>query len=222
MKRSSSGMGSRWFVLMALTALAGGGSTGCQEDLPVNTGTFGGQIVISGGLRGSRLTIDQLDLETGEIRIQLGEAITDSNGRFSVDMGTENGLFWVRARGGTYDDLATGATIQLDDTDEIRSLVWHEILDLQDNALVSPIGNMIEARTMARLAVLGDMMAAYEETTATLHRHFGRVSWGEVRLWPLDQPAISPTEPVRAAFVHAALSVLARDIAADAGAGPQE
>jgi hypothetical protein len=75
---------------------------------------------------------------------------------------------------------------------------------------------------MARLPVLGDFTVAFEESKGSLHRHFANVDWGAVVPWPLDQPAISPTEPVRAAFVHAALSVLARDIAVDAQAGPQE
>jgi len=75
---------------------------------------------------------------------------------------------------------------------------------------------------MERLSALGDLAAAFDESRASLHRHFGNVDWGQVLPWPLDRPAVSPTEPVRAALVHAALSVLARDIADAAHAGPQE
>ena len=75
---------------------------------------------------------------------------------------------------------------------------------------------------MARVATHGNLLVAYQDASATLNHHFGGVRWGEVQLWPLAQPVESPIEPVRAAFVHAALSVLAADIAADASAGPQE
>src|SRR5262249_35830245 len=155
---------------------------------------------------------DQLDMHTGEVRYPVGEAITDATGHFVMETGTQNGIFRITARGGTYDDLATGATIQLDDTDEIVSLITYDILDLREDALVSPIGQRVGGRRMERLPILGDMAAAFEESKGSLHRHFGDVDWGAVTPWPLDRRAISPTEPVRAAFVHAALSVLARDI----------
>jgi len=197
---------------------------GCWNDLdlPTNSGSLGGQVLSSGGVRGARIWVDQLDTHTGEVQFHVGETVTDESGRFAMETGTENGIFRITAQGGTFKDLATGATIQLDKTDEIVSLISYGLLDLREDALVSPIGHLVEARTMERLPILGDMAAAFEETKQSLHRHFGNVDWGAVRLWPLDQPAISPTEPVRAAFVHAALSVLARDIAADAQAGPQE
>jgi hypothetical protein len=211
-------------ALVALACSAGAASAGCWHDveLPENGGSLGGQVLISGGVRGARISADQLDLKTGEVRFHVGEAVTDATGHFAIATGTENGIFRITARGGTYEDLATGATIDLDDTDEIASLIWYDLLDLREDALVSPIGHLVEARTMERLAVLGDMMAAFDETRASLHHHFGNVDWGAVRPWPLGERANSPIEPVRAAFVHAALSVLARDIAADAQAGPQE
>jgi hypothetical protein len=211
-------------IVLACSAGIGAGASGCWRDveLPVNHGSLGGQVLISGGVRGARIWIDQLDPHTGEIRAHLGEAISDEVGGFAVETGTESGIFRITARGGTFADLATGATIQLDRTDEIVSLISYSLLDLREDALVSPIGHLVEARTTARLPALGDLTAAFEETKGSLHRHFGNVDWGAVRPWPLAQPAVSPTEPVRAAFVHAALSVLARDIAADAQAGPQD
>ena len=187
-------------ALIAVSCSAG--LAGCWHDveLPVgNTGSLGGQVLISGGVRGARVSADQLDLQTGEIRFHIGEAVTDESGRFVMETGTENGIFRITAQGGTYRDLATGAMIQLDKTDEIDSLIWYQILALREDALVSPIGHLIEARTMERLAALGDMTAAFEETRASFNRHFGNVDWGEVTPWPLDQPAISPIEPVRAA-----------------------
>jgi hypothetical protein len=178
-------------------------------------------VVISGGVRGARIWVDQLDGH-GEVHRHVGEAITDETGRFQIETGLERGVFRISARGGAYRDLATGATIQLDESDEIVSLTGFEVLALRGDFLVSPISHMIAARTMERLRAGGDIRAVFAETRESFHRHFGDVSWGQVIPWPLDQPALSPTEPVRAAFVLAALSVLASDIAAEAQAGPQE
>jgi hypothetical protein len=212
-------------VCLALIALAcgAGAAAGCwpDVDLPANKGSLGGQVLISGPVRGARIRIDQLDRHTGEVQFHLGEMVSDEAGRYALETGLERGIFRITAHGGSFQDLATGATIQLDDTDGITSLIWYEILDLREDALASPIGHLVHARTMERLQVVGDLMTAFDETRASFHRHFGNVDWGQVIPWPLDQAAVSPTEPVRAAFVHAALSVLARDIAADAQAGPQ-
>jgi hypothetical protein len=207
-------------ALIMLAGIAGTGPAGCWSDIDLPTpppGSLGGQVVISGGVRGAQVSVDQIHLETGEIRYHVGDATTDEAGRFQMDTGIRNGIFRITARGGTFNDLATGATIQLDDTNEIISLTWFTILDQRVDALVSPIGHLVEARTMELLPVLGKMSEAYEASKASLHHHFGDLDWGAVVLWPLDQPAISPTEPVRAAFIHAALSVLVRDIAASPG-----
>ncbi len=208
---------------LALIVLAGA-VAGCwpDVDLPTDHGSLGGQVLVSGALRGARVQIDQLDPRTGEVQLPIGEAVTDEAGRFAIETGYEHGIFRITARGGAFEDLATGATIQLDDADEIASLTRYDLIALREDALVSPVGHLVAARTMERLSALGDLAAAFDESRASLHRHFGNVDWGQVLPWPLDQPAVSPTEPVRAALVHAALSVLARDIAADAHAGPQE
>src|SRR5689334_4718576 len=123
-----------WPCWLAAAAAAGG--AGCWHDveLPDNNGSLGGQVVVSGSLRGARVSVDLLDLRTGEVRIHVGDTITDADGRFALDTGTANGVLRVVARGGTYEDLATGATVELDDTDELRALIRYEILDLRDDA----------------------------------------------------------------------------------------
>ena len=213
-----------WSTMIVLACSPGVGASGCWHDvdLPVNDGSLGGQVLISGGVRGARIRVDELDPHTGEVRFHIGETVTDESGRFVMETGTEAGIFRIVAQGGTFEDLATGATIQLDKTEEVVSLISYSLLEVREDSLVSPIGQLVAARTMARLPALGDLAAAFDESRASIHRHFGNVDWGAVRPSPLDQGATSPTEPVRAAFVHAALSVLASDIATDAHAGPQE
>lgn len=210
-------------ALIALACSFGTGPAGCWKDveLPMHTGSLGGQVVISGPVRGARISVDQLHLQTGELRYHVGETISDEDGRFSLETGTHNGIFRLTAWGGRFEDLATGSTIQLDDSDQITSLIQYKTLALIDDALISPIGHLVEAHTMARVPVFGTTRA-YEGSKRSLHQHFGDVDWVSVLPWPLDQQAPTAAEPVRAAFILAALSVLARDIAAAAQAGPQE
>ena len=200
---------------------AAGGCLSPDSEVPIPTASLRGQVLISGGVRGARISVDQLDRH-GAVEHHIGEATTDEAGHFAMETGLEHGIFRLSAKGGAYQDLATSAAVQLDARDEIVSLTSFELLAQRQDALVSPIGHMIEARTMERLRVSGDLVAAFDETRASFNRHFGYVDWGQVIPWPLDRPAVSPTEPVRAAIVLAAFSVLASDIAADAQVGPQE
>jgi hypothetical protein len=187
------------------------------------SGSLGGQVVLSGPLRGASISVEQLDLHTGDAHHRVGHATTDEAGRFAVDTELANGLLRVTARGGSFEDAATGATIQLDPTDEITSLVWFELVDVRDDVLVSPIGHLIDARARVKLDTLGDMTEAMRDASSHLGRHFGDVKdWSRLRMFGLNQPATSPTEEVRAALVHVALSYLARDIGAEAVSSPQE
>ena len=95
-------------ALIVLACIGGAGSAGCWHDveLPVNSGSLGGLVLVSGGVRGARVRIDQLDPETGEVQSHLGETVTDDAGRYAVETGTEVGVFKITARGGTFEDLA--------------------------------------------------------------------------------------------------------------------
>ena len=222
---NTSVMPSRWVVRSSLVAAVCGLAGGCLEDykLPYNTGSLGGQVVLSGGVRGASVVVDQLNAHTGEVYQHVGTAITDADGRWLIPETREaNSLFRLVSRGGEFDDLATGATIQLDDTDELHSFLWFPIVDQRTDALISPVGHLIAMRAWSKLAILGDMKAAVEDATDHVSRHFGQTEWGLVKLHDLATPATSPTKPVRAALVHAALSFLVRDIGAAAGASPQQ
>jgi hypothetical protein len=66
------------------------------------------------------------------------------------------------------------------------------------------------------------VVLAEQAASEHLNRHFGNVDWTRQKLGSLDVVATSPTEPIRAALVQAALSELAHDIAMAAGASPQD
>ena len=66
------------------------------------------------------------------------------------------------------------------------------------------------------------MRAAVEDARQHLNFHFGQADWSWLKPADLGQHQTSPTEPVRAALVQAALSYLVKDIADAAGASPQQ
>ena len=212
-------------VIAGLGGIGGLGGAGCfnEAPLPTYSGTLGGQVVISGPLRGATVFAEQLDLHTGAVYLRVGDAITNEDGRFAMLTGHANGLFRITVRGGSYVDAATRTPLQLDPTDELTSLAWFDLAEVREDILVSPIGHLIDTRARVKLELLGDMTEAMHDASDHLGRHFGDVKdWSRLRLAGLDQPATSPTEEVRAALVHTALSYLAQDIAIEAGSSPQE
>lgn len=209
--------------LLAVAALVAVLS-GCFEEDPFAQpdGTFGGQVVISGPLRGAKVSIDQINRDTGAVRAHVTDTTTDDDGRFSVKVSVYNGLLRATTSGGSFVDVASGTTIQLDASDQLTSLVWFDLLENSDDILISPIGHLVDARAQWALQKHGDITVGANDAIAHLHRHFGNVNWERMRLVGLDQPVTSPTEAVRAALVQTSLSYLAKDIADQAGASSQE
>lgn len=200
----------------------------CNDEAPgsMDSGSLSGQVIVSGPLRRAALSIDQLDQEAPgavAVRAHITDTTTGDDGRFTVEIGKYNGLLLLTASGGSFQDLATGATIQLDTNTSLETITRFALFDERDDILVSPVGALIAARTRGRVSELGNVVAAERDAAEHLNRHFGTVGdWSHVKLGSLDTPTTSPTEPVRAAFVQAALSFLARDIAAESHASPQE
>ncbi len=211
-------------MIVAVLALGACGDDGGGTGGPTGSGTMAGQVVVSGPLRGATISIDQIDLEDpdGNIRAHVADATTDADGRFTVETGQFNGLFVVTASGGSFTDLANDAMIQLDATDELKSLTYLDLFEVRDDVLVSPVGHLIEARTRVKLATYANVADAHEDAADHLNKHFGNVDWTRLKLGSLATPATSPTESVRSALVQAALSYLTQDIALAAGASPQE
>jgi len=225
----------RWRRCPALcvAAIIGFGATfvACSEQGgSAGTGRLAGQVVVSGPLRKAAVSIDQISLQAKgaiAIRAHVADTTTDDDGRFGgadgVDVGKFNGLFLLTAKGGAFTDLATGATVELDSTTTLETITSFELFDTRDDVLVSPVGQLIAARTRWKLSQLGDVRTAELDAAEHLNRHFaGVVDWSHQKLGSLETTTTSPTEAVRSALVQAALSFLAQDIAAAAGASPQE
>ncbi|MBX3156794.1 MAG: hypothetical protein KF773_12380 [Deltaproteobacteria bacterium] len=206
------------------------GLVACGADEITNdgkNGTLAGQVVVSGPLRGAKVSVEQLRTDTGEVQDRVNDAETNGEGRFTLETGVHNGLFRIVARGGSYTDLATGTIVQLDATDELHAVVPFEILEIGEDFLVSPISHLIAARfaavTLPEASGPKGALDALAAAAAPINQHFGQVrDWTRLSLVGLDQPATSPTEPVRAALVQAALSFLVQDTAIQSGASPQD
>jgi len=207
----------RGFGVMALGAVI----AACSDSPPGSPGggTLTGQVVVSGPLRRAAVSIDQLETSDPAMaaRDHVTDTTTDDDGRFSVDVGSYSGLLLVRATGGSFVDLSTGVTIQLDTDNGLASFVPLALGEQRDDVLVSPIGHLIVARTRSSTEKFSGaphpVVLAEQAASEHLNRHFGNVDWTRQKLGSLDVVATSPTEPIRAALVQAALSELAHDIA---------
>ena len=218
--------------IVAALISAGAALAGCASDTPhqARFGWFSGQVVVSGPLRGAAVSVDQIETKDPAmgIRHHVGDTTTDDQGQFDIDPGLYSGLLLVTTSGGAFVDTITGVTIQLDPSAGLSVIVPFEPLDTRDDVLISPVGALIAARTRFKAAgeFRGDpepVIAAQKDASQRLGNHFGNVKeWTQEKLASLAVAATSPTEPVRAALVQAALGFLAHDIAAAAGASPQE
>lgn len=199
---------------------------GSEDALTNTTGKMSGQVIVSGPLREATVSVERIDLATGKVAAQVADTTTgkdgDEAGRFSIETREHDGLFRITVRGGKFDDLVTGRTVELDGASELVSLAWLDLFEKREDVLVSPVGHLIEARWRYNFAVSGDVTRAAEDAAKSLNRHFAGVDWMSVQPADLRTPAGSPTEPVRAALVQAAFSVLAHEIAGAAQSTEQE
>src|ERR1041384_4723507 len=191
-------------LITAMAALAG-----CASDSPhqARFGSFFGQVLLSGPLRGAAVSVDQIETKDPAmgIRHHVADTTTGDQGAFTVDPGLYSGLLLVTTSGGTFDDTVTGTTIQLDANAGIEAIVPFQPLDTTDDVLISPVGALIAARTRFKAAgeFRGDpepVAAAQKDASQRLGNHFGNVKeWTLLKIASLADPATSPTQPLRAA-----------------------
>lgn len=97
-------------VALALSACGGGGST---VDASISTPVQG---VISGAAtKGpmNKATVTAYGISSGKMGAQIGTAITDANGNFSMTIGSYAGPVMMQVSGGSYTDEATGTVMPL-------------------------------------------------------------------------------------------------------------
>jgi hypothetical protein len=199
--------------------------------LDPRTAKGGGRVLMAPGvgLAGAKVHVERLDRfglnghKPGDVSASLGVITTDADGYFlPTHDQTLAGIHVFRVTGGTYRDPISGELIQRSSRDELRSL--YRFGFFEDNStgiLVTPVHTLIEARFRGRLAVYLDPLDAYVNAYEHMNAHFGDLDWLTVVPADVSQPAISPTEEVRAAFVLGGLAVLADNMRAASDASPQ-
>lgn len=180
------------------------------------------------GLAGAVVSVDQINLYDGKATVRrhhVGETRTDENGYFEpIPTGSLAGLFLVRSSGGTFRDPISGATIRLDPSFELHALHWLDFFeDRSTTAYVTPVHSLVEAHFRQAMDAPGDtnVTAALNEAYQRIGAHFGGLDWEQVIPAEVDEPAVSPTDDVRAAFVLGGLAMLADDLRAASDSTPQ-
>ena len=215
----------------AFAALALVAGACAANDTPIPTdqdGTVGGRVLMTldGPLVGADVSIDLLEFTaaTVVVRSHLGDTTTDAEGHFEMLTGHASGYFLITTRGGQFRDYATGQTVALDPTDELSALLYTDLLEDLTTGLVTPITHLAHRLIVARTTSGADatLVDAHALVNEHLDAHFGGLRWERIAPGSLAAHATSPTAEIRAAFVLAAWSYMARDIAAASGASVQE
>lgn len=214
-----------------LVALASAVVAACDLPPDPRSARGGGRVLIAPGvgLARAKVHVERLDRyglnghRPGDVSASLGVIVTDDEGYFEPAHDTTlMGIHRFRVTGGTYRDPVSGELIQRDERAELRALYRFGFLEDKSTAiLVSPVHTLVDARFRQQLTERPDPVDAYESAYRTLNAHFGDLEWRSVVPADLSQPAISPTEEYRAAFVLGGLALLADNMREAAGASPQ-
>ena len=212
--------------LLAVAA-ACGGDDAPDSDAGSIAGVGGHVLMTLGGpLVGADVSIDHLEYQgaTPTVRSHIGDVTTDGSGYFHIGTGTKSGYFLITTRGGQFKDYATGQAIVLDATDELTAILYTDSLEDLTTGLVTPIAHLAHKLIVARTAAGTDtsLIASHTLVNEHLDAHFGGLAWERGTVGDLTVAAPSPTADVRAAFILAAWSMIARDIATAAGSTAQE
>lgn len=103
-----------------LVGCGGGGGSGGGSSGSITTGTLSG--TATKGPVGSA-TVKAFAISNGVKGSQLGSAMTDANGNFTMTMDAYTGPVMLQVRGGSYLDEATGIRMNMLDADELTCLV---------------------------------------------------------------------------------------------------
>ena len=202
--------------------------SGGGDDQPPPSGTLGGRVLMTldGPVVGAQVAVDHLEFTASTIvvRSHVADLITDDAGHFATPTEFKSGYFRVTTRGGRFTDYANGAQVVLDPTEGLTALLYTDELEDLTTGLVTPVTHLAHQLIAARTTAGTDatLVASHALVNEHLDRHFGDVPWERIAPADLRQRQASPTAEVRAAFILAAWSLVARDVATAAGATVQE
>lgn len=194
-------------------------------------GYLSGRVLIAPGvgLAHATLAIEQIELyddgatPRGTFRNHILDVQTDDNGFYGpVSVRDYAGLFLLRTMGGEYRDPISGARIRFDTSQELRALHFMDFFHTRTEANVTPVHSFVEARFRYLATVNGmEPLEARRTAYADIGAHFGNLDWDPISPAEPGQPAVSPTDDVRAMSVLGGLAILTDDLRIASGSTPQ-
>jgi len=138
-------------------------------------GTISGRAVY-GQMNGA--TVKAYGINNGAAGAQIGSATSDAQGNFSVSIGTYSGPVMLQVSGGTYTDVATGATMTMQSGDVMTSVMPSIAAGSSTTGImVTPVTSMAQARAQnmaggmmdANITAANAAMASYFSMSDILH-----------------------------------------------------
>ena len=187
----------------------------------VTEGTLSGAVHLSGPVDGAVVTVFSLD-QDGQPAERLGETITGSDGRFSLDTGTRTGPLLLIAVDGQTIDIATDQPLPLDI--ELRTVLVQYFPNYRSDVAITPLTTIATALAESRLD-RGDREQTHAEAIVSgytlLGDHFGGLDLAHTVPSAADEPTGPVSQDaVRHGLILAGLSSLASRIADRAGLSP--
>jgi hypothetical protein len=160
------------FLTLFLTIFVGcgGGGGGSSVTTPPATGTVSGTAIkgpVSGG------TVIAFSMNSNGIKSeQIGTAVTDAQGNFSMNVGTHSGSLMLQMTGGSFTDEATGTSMTMGSGDIMSAVVptmtaGENVTNIQ----MTPITSM--AQTMAQNMSGGMSQANITQANSLMGQYFG-------------------------------------------------
>ncbi|NBX75507.1 MAG: hypothetical protein EBQ92_03060 [Proteobacteria bacterium] len=177
---------------------------GCSKILSPSGGNTLSGVVQLARVSGATISVYEM-LSDGSKGSLLASTTTDSNGEYTVSLGTYSGSVIIESVGGTYIDEATGST------KTASSLSALTDASAASNAPITPMSHLVKERTIALLAT-NTLSEAKTQAVSEVAGLFG-VSAEDLSVTPTSATALSSlnTRATRAALGLAAFSYLLKD-----------
>lgn len=208
-------------LLLVALALAG---FACNSGPETRSGWLSGRALVAPGvpLVGATILVDSVDHHDGRGALRrrvAAEALTDEEGYFETPTYTASGVLMLTTSGGTFHDPISGRLIELDRDVGMNALHWlARPFGTAEQTHITPMHALVEARFRRKVIEVRHVRRALAAAYAQVGEHFGNVEWEHIEPADLQQPAIGPTEKVRASWLLGGFALLAADMREASGA----
>lgn len=159
---------------LLLFGCGGGGGGGATSSVDgAITGT-----AVKGPVNGA--TVKAYAINNGLMGAQIGTGTTDTQGNFTVHIGAYSGSVMLQMNGGTYTDEATGASMTMQSSDVMTSVMPQAVAGaVMSGVQITPLTSMAQMRaqsmsggmTAANIAAANTAMGNYFSVSDILYTH---------------------------------------------------